>query len=214
MKTWKPNRNGGGTMSESPVCHRFIVLSIPGTRHVMLCFTENAHQTQTVLKWSPRICPGSRVIVVSPRVQSFMEDNPVIVLKEPLIPTADGIDEIFQVPPPVNMTKAQFSGFDFVTKSFFLMSAAPVDGVCSGVYCDSQSETKPCSCNAANNQKKWSLQVMFDCDEFQAVSKNDVTITSMRTTKVFVHPTVLTLPLCDLNTNTLEMEDSVSRFLI
>ena len=210
MRSWKPNKNGGGSMVESPSCHRFLVLSIPGSRHVLLCFTENASQTQKVLKWSPNIYPGCQVWVMNPRVQSFVQDNAIIILNEPLIPLPDQQSENVNVFPPVNMVKAQYSSFDFVSTSVHLRSAVPVDGVCAGSFCDSQSELNPCSCTASNNQKKWCLQILFDCDEFENMNRNDVSITSMRTTKIFVDTGVLTLPLCDSNTNTVDMEDAVS----
>ena len=107
MKTWKPNKNGGGMMTNSPTCHRFLVLSIPESRHLMLCFTKNAQQTQTVLKWSPQVYPGCAVHVINPSVQSYVENNPVIVLNEPFIPSAVQSVPQFNIPPPVNMSKAQ-----------------------------------------------------------------------------------------------------------
>ena len=210
MRSWKPNKHGGGVMTESPSCHRFIVLSIPETRHILLCFTENAIQTQKVLKWSANIFPGCRVWVNSPRVQSFVQDNAIIIVNEPLIPLSCQEIEYNNVFPPINMVKAQYSGFDFVSRSVYLRSAVPVDGTCSGSFCDSQSELNPCSCTASNNQKKWSLQISFDCDEFEKMNKNDVSITSKRTTKVFVDRGIMILPLCDNSINSVDMEDSVS----
>ena len=49
----KAQTNGGGVMTDSPTRHRFIILSIPQSQHVMLCFTKSSNQTQNFHKWSP-----------------------------------------------------------------------------------------------------------------------------------------------------------------
>ena len=76
----KAQKTGGGVMTDSPTCHRFIILAIPQSQHVMLCFTKSAHQTKNNFKWSPQLYPGCAVDVIKPRVQSFVEDIKIILL--------------------------------------------------------------------------------------------------------------------------------------
>ena len=120
-------------MTDSPTCHQLIILSIPQSQHVMLCFTESAHQTN-IFKSSPQSYPGCAVHVIKHRVQSFVEAIPIIVLEEPFITSELQPLCCTNIPPAVHMSKADFGGFEFVFKSVRLISAVPVDAVCSGSF--------------------------------------------------------------------------------
>ena len=96
----------------------------------MLCFIESAHQTQNNFNWSPQLYPGCAVHVIKPRVQPFIEDIPIIVLDEPLILSELQPLYCTNITPAVHMSKADFGGFEFVSKSVRLIPAVPVDAVC------------------------------------------------------------------------------------
>ena len=121
-------------MTDSLNCHRFIILSIRQPQHVIICFTETAHQTQNILRWSPQLYPGCAVHVIKPRVQFFVEDIPIIVLDEPLIHSELQPLCCNNIPPAVHISKADFGGFEFVFKSVRLISAVPVDAFCSDSF--------------------------------------------------------------------------------
>ena len=78
--------------------------------------------------------PGCAVHATKPRVQSFVEDIPIIVLDEPLIPSEMQPLCCTKIPPAVHISKADFGGFELVFKSVRLISAVPVDAVCSGSF--------------------------------------------------------------------------------
>ena len=109
----------------------------------MLCYTENGNMTQTVLKLSPQIHPGCKVWVVNARVQPFVKKNVIITLQESLVPFLNQQIPDAKLQPLKTKTKTPILGFDFASKSEYLRSLVPVDGVCAGSFCDSRSEANP-----------------------------------------------------------------------
>ena len=209
MRTWQPNKKGsGGVMKETPSCDRFLVFSVPGTPHVMLVFTQNPYDTKILLRFSNDIRPGDAIYLPNPDVRSFIGDNLVVTMSNPLIAMA--IANAYPiVMPPTNMEKAQYVSFNFVSKSIQLAAVVPTDGVCNGTFCDSQNERDSCACIVADSRRHWALKLTFVCDEFDEMAKGNVVLSSKASTNLFVVPAVTNLPLSDPLIDSTAMGDAV-----
>ena len=213
MKAWTINRNGSGSsLKDMPSCDRFIVLGVNGSQHVVLIFTQNAQESKMMLRYSDHLYPGHGVYLVNPQLMNFIGDNTVVCSKNPLIPFAEDVAPI-NILPPCNMEKPHYAFFNFTTNKMHFASAAPIDSVCNGRFCDSQSERASCACVAADSKKHWVVEFVFSCDEFNDMSRDDVVFSSKRTTQFFVLPHILSLPLSDFGIDTPIMEDNVSSLI-
>ena len=102
-----------------------------------MCFTQSA---KVALRFVDHICPGDKVAIVKPAVKSLTKNNIIFSLTDPLIPWKRSPDTpLPQILPANDLDKAQYSTFDFVTPSVELVGCVPVDSVCAGTFCDSQS---------------------------------------------------------------------------
>ena len=109
----------------------------------MLMFIQRPYDTKILLRYSNNIAPGQLVYVPNPEVKSFLEDDVVVTMNNPLVPVKEGCNAQV-VNPPSNIEKAQYIGLDFVTNGSDLSSVVPVDGVCSGKFCHAQKERILC----------------------------------------------------------------------
>ena len=210
MRTWMPNKKGsGGAYKETPVCDRFLVFGVPGTSHILLCFTPSPQVSKKVLRFSSTVKPGQLMYLINPDVKSFLGDNLVVILNNPLLPVPN-VNQFDPVLPPTDLDKPHYAHFNFVTKSLRLASVSPSDSVCSGSFCDGQSETKACACIVSDCRKHWALNFIIICDEFEAMAKDDISYTSTQTTALFVANNVQVLPLSDPHIDSINMEDNVS----
>ena len=134
--------------------------------------------------------------VPNPEKKSFLEDNVVVTMNNPLVLVKDGCNAQV-VNPPSNIEKSQHVGFDFVTNILDLSSVVPVDGVCSGKFCHAQKERESWACIKADSKRHWFLKFRFNCDEFEEMSNGHVNLTSNATTSIMVASSIINVPLCN-----------------
>ena len=210
IRTWQPNKKtGGGTMKEIPSCDRFVIFGVPGQLDVILLFSTTAAESKTTLRFSNLIRPGCEVAIVNPQVRSFLGDNIVVSISHPIVPVVIPSDPR-AVLPPANLEKPHYAYFNFITHSLRLISCVPLDSVCSGTFCDSQTGTSSCACLLSDSKKHWCLRLTVTCDEFQEMAKEDVDFVSTQTTTDFVAHETMIVTLSHPGLNTLDIEDRVS----
>ena len=212
MKSLYPGKKGSqGSYKDTPPCDRFVVLGVEGTQHVLLYFIPTPQSTKQALRFSQYMTPGQSVLVMNPEIKSFVGDNAVVDLRDPLIPIPNcAYYQGPQFAPPANLIKAHYVWFSFVTNALELSSASPVDSICSGTFCDAQSEKATCACTASDPKKHWCVNFVVTCPEFEEMARSNVHLTSNKTTGFFVDNRICVLPLSDRAIDTIAMEDSVS----
>ena len=155
---------------------RFVVLGVDGTRHVFLCFTQDAEHSKRLMgNWNV-IKPGLPVWLLSPRTLGYMKgtQSPLITTGDPLIP-CESLN-IFQNPPS-NVNVASYVYFDFQATNLKVLAAMPKEDTCIGRLCDAQGENQTnCPCISTASKKHWALEITVTCDELCETVTGDATV--------------------------------------
>ena len=211
-RTFQPARgNLTQVNKEISTFDRFVVYGIPDSPHVAISFMKTPAATKQNLRFSNHLSPGQEVFM--PRVISYLgPQNPEIVSLDPIIPVQTAITSAIVVLPPADVDAPNYTFFDFVTKTLNIFAATPQDNVCTGSFCDAQTNTASCPCTSSNPHKHWALGVIFSCDEFKDIARDKITVTSMKTAAVFISPEKLQWPLTNDAIDPFDLDDAVSYF--
>ncbi len=196
---------------------RFLVFGVPGTANAMGMFTHTIWQSNDMLRFSCYICPGDDVWIVMPRVSSFLApQTPEIFTKEPLVPCCDTYETVAHILPPADVLNENYQHFDFVTNTL-TVAASIQENVCTGSFCDGQTETSSCACLIASPESHWLVTLNLLCDELEANTRGAIDFCSERTSKTLVGDETLSLPASHDDVDALDLHDSVrsnKRFLV
>ena len=129
---------------------------------------------------------------------------------DPIIPVQVAITSTINVIPPADVDAPNYTIFEFVTKTLNIFAATQQDNVCTGSFCDSQTNTASCPCTTSDPHKHWVLGVSFSCDEFKDIARDKVTVTSMKTAVVFMSQEKLQWPLTNDAIDPFDLDDAVS----
>ena len=179
----------------------------------MIAFLKTPAATKHNLRFSNSRAPGQNVFIIMPRVVSYLgPQNPENVSNDPIIPVVTPVQSAINILPPADVDAANYTGFDFVTKTLNIFSATPQDNVCTGTFCDAQSNAATCPCTTSDPHKHWVLGITF-CDEFIDIARDQVTLTSLKTGAVFITVDKLQWPLTNDTIDPFDLDDAVSLLL-
>ncbi len=190
--------------------HRFLVFGIPGSVNTMVLFSKNASQTKDLLRFSSEFRPGDDVWILLPQVQSYLSpQTPEITTNEPFVPCEPAEWPMYvEIQPPDDVEVDNYVHFDFITQSLSV-NAGVQDNMCMGSLCDGQNENASCACTNPGNQRRWLVALTVMCDEIQSNTRCGVSLTSERTSRVFVHGDALSWPLANHWNDALDLHTSV-----
>ena len=211
-RTFQPARgNLTQVNKEVTTFDRFLLLGIPGTPHVMISFLKTPAATKQNLRFNNHFAPGTDVFVIMPRLASYLApQNPEFVTNDPIIPVPTPSTATIIVMPPADVDAPNYTCFDFVTSTLNIFAATPQDNVCTGTFCDAQTNNASCACTMCDTHKHWALGVTFTCDEFQDIARDHVTLTSSKTSGVFIANEKLQWPLTNDTIDPFDLDDAVS----
>ena len=211
-RTFQPARGSLTQVNkEISTFDRFVVYGVPGTPHVLISFFKTPASTKHALRFSNYMSPGTDVYLIMPRIASYLgPQNPEIITNDPVIPVATSQVSTINVMPPADVEAPNYTCFDFVTKSLNVFAATPQDNVCTGSFCDAQTNNASCPCTSSDPHKHWALGITFTCAEFDDIARSHIVLTSLKTSSVFISADKLQWPLTNDAIDAFDLDDSVS----
>ena len=204
-----PLRRGMQRQPEPVSYDRFHLFGIPNSPHVLVIFSEKEAHSKTFMRFGAHLFPGVEVLLLSPHRHGSINNTPVVVTHDPMIPMEDSVLNR-PVLPPANVNQPGYVFFDFVSTNIHLIDATSVNGTCKGSVCDAQTGNDRCGCLNAPSDRHWALNVCFTCPQLDDISHNRLSLTSKRVTRLFMDRSVYMWPENDPRVDPFLMDDMVN----
>ena len=164
--------------------NRFILLGVDREQECVAVFTENIDHTKTLLRYFPKMLPGTKVFILNPRLRGYIGDTntALVSTSQPIIPYSYHLPAINLPPKPITQNE-DYSYFNFMSTELQIANSTFVNNVCNGILCDgSGSKNDICGCISAANRAV-ALQTDLFCPEFD-LDRVDVPIVSFISVKL------------------------------
>ena len=210
-KTFQPAKGSLTQVNkEVTIFDRFLLLGIPSSPHVMISFLKNPAATKLNLRFNTHMTPGDLVVVIMPRVISYLSpQNPEVVTSDPIIPVSQNSFPQLYTLPPADVDAPNFTWFDFDTNTVQVFAATAQDNVCTGSFCDAQTTQTTCPCTVSDPHKHWCMCLTFTCDEFKDIARDHVVMVSKKLSRIFISEDKLKWPLTNETIDPFDLDDAV-----